>query len=213
MDLSIQYLDPKKISSKSLIRLSLAKKIMLRFVSVVLLGCFFVLVSCAGKNKQSNADLLKENVKSYFFLSDSVDVEVTVADTIHADEVEEMLATIEKNLNLIDEDLDTLSLIIDDRSYKKLDYEKAIEKAVLIGRNKYKDSLNWVEKELLELQLKQAFLKNKREEFKQTNRVLLHLKRSVWANVAGYNIMVNYILGDAPMQFDLLTDANYNVVD
>jgi hypothetical protein len=186
---------------------------MLRFAGITFLGCFFLLVSCGGKNKQSNEDLLKENVQAYFFLDDSVNFQVVVEDTIHADEVEEMLATIEKNLNLIDQDLDTLSLMIDDESYRKLGYEEAIEKSILIGKNKYKDSLAWAEKNVLELKLKQALLKAKKESFKQTNRVLLHFKRSVWANVAGYNILVDYTIDDAPMHFDLVTDANYNIVD
>jgi hypothetical protein len=189
------------------------KKDMLRLIGIALIGCFFVLASCAGTSKQSNEDLLLENVKSYFFLDDSISVQVVVADTIHADEVEEMLATIEKNLNLIDQDLDTLSLMIDDKAYKKLGYEQALEKTILIGKNKYKDSLNWAENALLDLRLKQSILSSKREGFKQTNRVLLHFKRSIWANIAGYNVIVDYTIGDAPMHFDLVTDANYTIVD
>lgn len=186
---------------------------MLRLVGITFLGCFFVLVSCAGKNKKSNEDLLKENVKAYFFLDDSIGFKVIIADTIHAEEVEDMLATIEKNLNLIDRDLDTLSLMIDAKAYEKLGYEKALEKSILIGKNRYKDSLIWSEKAVLELQLKQALLSSKKGEFKQTNRVLLHFKRSIWANVAGYNVLVDYTVDDTPMHFDLVTDANYNIID
>ncbi len=186
---------------------------MLRLIGLVFIGCFFVLASCSGKNKQSNEDLLLENVKTYFFLADSIMVDVAVIDTIHSDEVEDMLATIEKNLNLIDQDLDTLSLMIDDKAYKKLGYEKAIEKSILIGKNKYKDSLSWAEKAMLELQLKQAMLTMKKESFKQTNRVLLHFKRSVWANVAGYNISADYVVEEDSMHFELVTDANYTIID
>lgn len=186
---------------------------MLRLIGAGLIGCFFLLASCAGTNKQSNSDLLLENVKDYFFLDDSIAVEVEIADTIQADEVAEMLATIEKNLNLIDQDLDTLSLMIDDRAYKKLGYEQMLEKSILIGKNKYKDSLNQVENALLDLRLKQALLSSKREGFKQTNRVLLHFKRSIWANVAGYNVIVDYNVGETPMHFELVTDANYTIVD
>jgi hypothetical protein len=191
-----------------------AKKMdMLRLIGVGLIGCVFIVASCGGKTKQSNAGLLLENVKTYFFLDDSIAVQVEVVDTIQADEVEEMLATIEKNLNLIDQDLDTLSLKIDDKAYRKLDYEKALEKTILIGKNKYEDSLALAENALLDLRLKQAILSSKREGFKQTNRVLLHFKRSIWANVAGYNILVDYTIDGTPMHFDLVTDANYTIVD
>ena len=186
---------------------------MLRLIGLGFVGCVLMMASCGGTTKESNKDLLLENVKSYFFLDDSIAVEVEVADTIHADEVEEMLATIEKNLNLIDQDLDTLSIMIDDKSYKKLAYEEALEKTILIGKNKYKDSIAWAETALLDLRLKQALLNSKREGFKQTNRVLLHFKRSIWANVAGYNILVDYTLDGSPMHFDLVTDANYTIVD
>ena len=186
---------------------------MLRLIGLVLIGCFFVLSSCSGKNKQSNDDLLLQNVKAYFFLADSILVDVAVIDTIDSDEVEDMLAAIEKNLNLIDQDLDTLSLMIDDKAYTKMDYEKAIEKSILMVENKYKDSLNWAEKALLELQLKQAKLAMKKESFRQTNRFLLHFKRSIWANVAGYNITADYMVGEDSMHFELVTDANYKIVD
>ena len=186
---------------------------MFRFIGFTFLACFFVLISCAGKNKQSNQDLLEENVKAYFFMEDSLSVEVTVVDTIHADEVAEMMATLENNLYLIDQDLDTLSLMIDDKAYQKLAFEKELEKSIFIGKNKYKDSLNWAEKALLNLQLKQALLNEKRESFKQTNRVLLHFKRSVWGNVAGYNVFVDYLRDGAPIHYDVVTDANYTIVD
>ena len=186
---------------------------MFRLIGITFFVCFFLLISCGGKNKQSNQDLLTENVKEYFFLDDSIAVQVEVADTIHADEVAEMLSTIEKNLNLIDQDLDTLSLMIDDRAYKKLAYEQVIEKSILIGKNKYKDSLSRVENALLDLRLKQAVLNSKRDGFKQTNRVLLHFKRSIWANVAGYNVIIDYNVDDIPMHFELVTDANYTIVD
>lgn len=195
--------------------LPLFKKTRMRLrITLSVTAVLFSFAACKGESKSSSAsEEMEENVRNYFFLDDSVDVKVAVMDTLYTEDLDEMLGTIESNLNLIGQDLDTLSLMIDDQAYRKLAFEEKMDQAVLIGRNKWKDSLHSAETTLLDYKLKQAQLSSKREGFKQTNRVLLHLQRSVWANIAGYNIAVQYDLEGEPLNLELLMDANHVIVD
>lgn len=184
------------------------------------LTLFFFLValiigfaSCNKGSKQSDQDQIEENVRAYFFLSDSIEVDVQITDTIYVDDLDKMLETVENNLSLINQDLDTLSLMIDDAAYQKLNYEKEVLNAGFFSKDKYLDSMHNAEKTFLEYQLKQALLNSKKDGFKQTNRVLLHLQRSIWANIAGFNIQVNYKFSGNPIELELLMDAQFNVVD
>ena len=186
---------------------------MFRLVVLSLLSISFFLGACTSEHKMSDSDQISENVKNYFFLSDSINVDVQITDTLYSDEVEELIARVDKNLNLVDQDLDTLSLMIDDLAYRKLAYEKRAEEVILLRKIKYQDSIKSAEFVLMNYQLKQSQLSSKRTSYKQTQRVLLHLKRSIWANVAGFNIVANYVAEDDSLNFTLLLDANFNVVD
>lgn len=172
-----------------------------------------LMIACKGESGLTDKELIDQNVKDYFFLSDSVDVQVEITDTLHVEDLNELLATVENNIKLINQDLDTLSLMIDDKAYKKLAYEKEIEAGGLFRKNKYEDSAKAAEFTLLEYQLKQSQLLAKHNSFKQTNRILLHLQRSIWANVAGFNVAANYVAEGDSVNVDLLLDANFNVVD
>lgn len=181
------------------------------FGAIFALGLVFL--SCKSEPQLSDQDQINREVKNYLFLDDSIAVDVTVEDTMYTDELEEMLATLENNMSLIQQDLDTLSLMIDEQAYKKLDYQNQLEEPKLFGNNKMEETLLKTEKRLLELKLKQWELRAKKLEFKQTNRVLLHLQRSMWANIAGFNVDVTYPMNGAEISVGLLLDANYRVID
>src|SRR5687767_10594168 len=89
-----------------------------------LLPLFLLVLSCKGESKLSDQDLIEKNVRAYFFMGDSVDVEITITDTVKSAELDEMILTIEENIKLIQLDIDTLHLMVDDWSYKALDLEK-----------------------------------------------------------------------------------------
>jgi hypothetical protein len=146
-------------------------------------------------------------------LEDSIRVNTVAEDTIFVDNLNEMIAQTEKNLNLIGMDLDTLSIMIDDAAYKKLTVEDQSFQNRLAGGEEWVDSLKVLELRLLKLQLQQARLKNQQHQFNQTNRVLFRLKRSVWANIAGFHIRAEYVQAKDTISMVLLTDANFNVVD
>ena len=168
-----------------------------------LVSISFIFISCKGDEKLSDSELIEKNVRAFFFMGDTVDVEVTVTDTIFDTELAEMLATVEENTRLIQMDIDTLKVMIDDWTYKALDLEK-INQLVEAKDTKIK-SLEYRLK-LQELELQQA-------QFGQSSRILLHLKRSIWANIAGFEATVHYELGDEANDLEILMDANYTVVD
>ncbi|MBI3134606.1 MAG: hypothetical protein HYZ14_08050 [Bacteroidetes bacterium] len=170
---------------------------------LLLLSVSFLIFSCKGETKLSDQELIEKNVRAYFFMGDSVDVEITITDTVKHNELDEMILTIEENINLIQLDIDTLHLMVDDWSYKSLDLEKAGN--VAEAKEAKIKSLEYRLK-LQELQIKQA-------EFAQTNRIFMHLKRSVWADIAGFEATVHYQLGDEVNDIVILMDADYNVVD
>lgn len=163
-----------------------------------------VIVSCTGESKTSDQEKIEKNLRTYFFLSDSVAVNYEITDTLTSPELEDLIKSVENNKLLIAEDLDTLSTMIDAQAYKKLDLEKTAASS---------DSLLSATNQLLLLQLKQAQLLMKKESFEQTNRILLNLKRTIWANIAGFNVAVHYVLNGQNFEFDMMLDANFYPVN
>jgi hypothetical protein len=186
---------------------------MFRFLLLASFGAFFILSSCKEETKLTDSEQIESKVRDYFFLTDSPDGSIEIADTLYVEEMEEMLATFDQNLNLIGQDLDTLSLMIDAAAYKNLGYEKEMESTVLFRKNNYKDSVSQANIKLLELKIQQGELEKRWLSTKQSKRLLLHLRRSIWADIAGFNINVEYQVEEELMQLDLLLDADLIVVD
>jgi hypothetical protein len=163
-----------------------------------------VIVSCTGESKTSDQEKIEKNLRTYFFLSDSVAVNYEITDTLTSPELEDLIKSVENNKLLIAQDLDTLSTMIDAQAYKKLDLEKTTASS---------DALLSATNQLLLLQLKQAQLLMKKESFEQTNRILLNLKRTIWADIAGFNVAVHYVLNGQKFEFDMMLDANFYPVN
>lgn len=170
---------------------------------LVVLTLLFTIASCGGDKALSDQELIEKNVRAYFFMGDSVQVEITITDTVKTTELDQMIQTMEENIRLIQLDIDTLHLMVDDWSYKALDLEKA--DSLMAAQNAKIKSLEYRLK-LQELQVKQAG-------FAQTNRIFMHLKRSVTENIAGFEVKVHYTLGEEVNDLIILMDAAYNVVD
>jgi len=169
----------------------------------VLVSIPLVFISCKGDEKLADSELIEKNVRAFFFMGDTVDVDVTITDTIHDTDLTEMLATVEENIRLIQLDIDTLTIMIDDWAYKAIDFEKNNQ---LIESKEAKIKS-------LDYRLKHQNLEFQKAQFSQTNRILLHLKRSIWANIAGFEATVHYQLGEEVNDLEILMDANYTVVD
>lgn len=171
-----------------------------------------VMMSCKGENSvtESDQEKMEANVRSYFFMGDSVELKVTIADTIYSGELDDMLAMLDTNLMLIQEDIDTANSIIDaltyaDQEESKKYPPKELDKEIFENLKRQNPILNY--------KLKVKELEYKKLGFQQSNRVYLHLKRSIWANIAGYEVDVHYKLNNEEADLKVLMDAEFNVVD
>ncbi|MEZ4922564.1 MAG: hypothetical protein R2780_05270 [Crocinitomicaceae bacterium] len=156
---------------------------------------------------KSEHEKLADGVRYYFFLGDSTEVDVEVTDTIFISELDEMLGTIDENLNLIQMDIDTLGSIIDSTAYQNLEYEKHL----------YPESIDYKmapkRLELATYRLKMAELQAKKLEFKLSKRLMLNLRRSQFNEIAGYQIKTSYFHNGEKLEFTLLTDADFRIID
>lgn len=174
----------------------------MRFIlSVAVLSS--LLLSCKESNKLSDQELMEKNVRNYFFMGDSVQVDIQITDTLHIKDVEEIIANLQNNDRLIQLDIDTLSLMIDDWNYKSLNNQNSNNQLAA-------DSCKI---KALQYQLKQKELLFKQAEFNQTKRIFLHLQRSTWADISGFEATVHYEIENEVNDLLILMDANYNVVD
>ncbi|MFT4600836.1 MAG: hypothetical protein ACI857_001013 [Arenicella sp.] len=170
------------------------------------------LFSCQGETEklQSDEEKIEISVRNYFFMGDSVEVQCTVADTISAKELDVILETTEENLRLIQLDIDTLNSMIDNMAYENLEldaqvYSRTEEISELFSDNRRES--------LCGLQLKMEQLKAKKMEFHNSNRLYMHLRRSTFANVSGYGVLLHYEMGDESADLQVLMNANFDVVD
>jgi hypothetical protein len=166
-------------------------------------------VSCKSEKKLTDEELMEQSARTYFFMGDSVEVEVTILDTIYTDELTETLDMIDANISLVQQDIDTLNTMMDDLVYN----EDTIP--VLKAKTYHQVCCEDAKRTetLLGYQLKLKDLNMKKLEFKNSSRLFLHLKRSIWANIAGYEANVHYQLNDEVADIKVLMDADFNIVD
>lgn len=185
----------------------------LKIVILFIVPAFmFGMMSCKNDKAldQSDIEIIEENIRSYFFMGDTVQLEVSIADTIYSEELENMLAMLDTNLMLIQQDIDTVNSIIDALSYAN---EEASNKLSAMGFEKAEYQALQRENPILAYKLKLKDFEYKKLNFQQSNRVYLHLKRSTWANISGFEIDVHYQLNDEEADLKVLMDAEFNVVD
>lgn len=160
-----------------------------------------LVIGCKKETEISDDQKIEDNVRSYFFMDDSVDVTVTITDTIHVDELDFLMANVDSSLKNIQLDLDTLQLMIDDWNYKSLEPNRSV-----VDAKDAKIKALGYENKFSELQFKKAG-------FTQSRRIMLHLRRSIWADIAGFEANVVYKNGDENNELTILMDANYRIVD
>ena len=165
---------------------------------------FIVLYSCKGERQLSDTEKMQESVRSYYFLEDSAKVKVAITDTLYLPSVFEMMGNVRKNIGLVQMDIDTLKIMIDDRSYRQLE---SIE-----SENGSADRQQ-AKVELLQMELKLRGLEFKKQQFIHTQRVLNHLRRKAWADVAGFNVQVSYQMDGEMTDAEVMMDGEFEVVD
>ena len=177
---------------------------------------FFVfLFACSGS--KSDLEKMEESVREYYFLADTAIADAAIIDTLTLELVEEMLANVDKNLNLVQLDLDTLGIIIENASYSLMELKKSMPDNP--GGGSYSTILGLdaeiyeKEIELLKLQLKQQKIEAKKEEYIHTGRILKELKRKSWADVGGFNVEISFFLEGVSQNAEVLMDGEFNIVD
>ncbi len=169
----------------------------MKIIKTLTLILFVPLLSCSDRSEK-DSERLTASAREYFFLDDSIDVLVDVVDTLHIDELETMLETIEENQRLIQLDIDTLGSMIDEINYPTTaDLEIGNDQKI----------------KLLQYQLKYQQLQAKQKEFVQNERVFLALKRASWADIAGFNVEVRFDSQGSVNSLLVLMDGNYRIVD
>lgn len=171
------------------------------YISTLIL--FLLFISCKGENKLSDHDQIEKNVREYFFMGDSVTVNVTLTDTIFVDELDAMITNAEDNNRLISAEIDTLQSLVDMWNYRALDFEK----------NNQTDSASSAKINALEYTLKLRETEFHQAALAQSVRIFMRLKRSAWANITGFEANVHYELEDESNDIIILMDANFEVVD
>lgn len=169
----------------------------------------FFLIACSGKINDDRTDdeKMRDEVRSYLFLDDTVAVSANVVDTIMVSDLDGMLATIEDNLMKIQWDIDTLETMIDTLAYENLEYEQHLYpesiELKMASRNL----------RLTEYKLKMADLQATKMGFKQSKRVMLHLRRAQLNTVAGYEVVAHFIDKGENVELGFVMTADFRIVD
>ena len=171
--------------------------------SVLYLLIPLLLFSC--KEEMSDSEKMETEVRKYYFLEDTAEVIVEVSDTMYLPNVLEMLNNVENNLGLIQLDIDTLSTIIDEVAYANLDSAKNI--------NDVPDQITVNDYRLMRYRMKMQELEAKRLQYIHTRRVLNHLKRNSWSDIAGFNASVSFHLDGEYIEDEVLLNGEYEIVD
>ncbi|MCG8577622.1 MAG: hypothetical protein MI810_22265 [Flavobacteriales bacterium] len=185
----------------------------MKHIQIITFFAFLLLVACKSKgDTSSDQDKLETSARTYFFLDDSVDVSVNVLDTLHVEELDKMLETIEENERLINLDIDTLGKIIEDLAYGDEEPKFVLDQVEPYPLPELKELNSKVQ--MLEYDLKYEKLIAQRLEFIQSKRVFLNLKRAAEVKIAGYNAEVSFTTAEGEKNTLLvLMDANYRIVD
>ena len=74
-----------------------------------------IIITSCNKSVKNDPPLItiENNVRAYFEMGDSVELNITVADTIFYDELVLMQENVNKNFNLVQTDIDTLTYMIE----------------------------------------------------------------------------------------------------
>tara|TARA_B100000809_G_C15012476_1_gene485465 strand:- start:198 stop:740 length:543 start_codon:yes stop_codon:yes gene_type:complete len=174
---------------------------------IVLLSFLFagLLFSCNTKVKPvSNQDTIENNVRYYFSMGDTVQLDIVVVDTVFVAELTAMQDNVSKNYNLAQMDIDTLDYAIEVWENKMFNIQDG-------GGSDY--DINQAKVMLQMYQLNQTDTRIKQYNYKNSNRIFTNLQRSTKGKISGYEVLVTYKITGETNTFSLLLDATLRVVD
>jgi hypothetical protein len=166
---------------------------------------FLIITSCNQSVKNDKPLMtIENNVRAYFEMGDSVDLNISIADTIFYDELVGMQENVNKNYNLVQTDIDTLNYMIENWQNQLFNLTDNEESDVDIKQAKIM---------MLSYELNQADAELAQLTYTNSRRIFKNLKRSTNNSISGYEISAAYTLGEENNTLTLLLDAEYRVVD
>lgn len=179
------------------------KSINIIFILSILIGG--VLVSCGAQEEPiSNEQTIETNVRYYFAMGDTVELDIDVVDTIFVDELTAMQDNVSKNYNLAQMDIDTLDYAIEVWENKMFSIQ---------DNGGTEAEINQAKVMMQMYQLNQTDTRIKQYNYKNSNRIFTNLQRSTQGNITGYEVSVTYKITGETNTFSLLLDATLRVVD
>lgn len=180
----------------------MSTKKVITVLSLVLGG---IISSCtSGTPTISNEQTIEKNVRYYFSMGDTVELDIEVVDTIFVDELKDMQDNVSKNYNLAQMDIDTLDYAIEVWENKMFNIQ---------DNGGTEAEINQAKVMMQMYQLNQTDTRIKQYNYKNSNRIFTNLQRSTQGNITGYEVSVTYKITGETNTFSLLLDATLRVVD
>ena len=179
------------------------KKITFTLAFLIIIGA--IISACYTKMPQLSAnESIEKNVRHYFSMGDTVDLDINVTDTIYIDELTAMQENVIKNFNYAQADIDTLNHVIEHWQNKMFDLQ---------DNNGNDIEIKKAENMMLSYELNQADTKLKQLGYKNSNRIFMNLQRATIGKISGYELEIVYKTPSDSNTLTLLLDATYRVVD
>jgi len=177
----------------------------LKIVTFLALFIGGIFTSCDSEQAPiSNDQTIENNVRNYFSMGDTVQLDIKVVDTIYIDELMNMQDNVSKNFNLAQMDIDTLDYAIEVWENKMFTIQDNGGSEAEINEAKVMMQM---------YQLNQADTRFKQYNYKNSNRIFMNLQRSTQGKITGYEVSVTYQITGESNTFSLLLDATLRVVD
>lgn len=171
-------------------------------LSVILCG---IMMSCDTKSPVfSKEQTIENNVRNYFFMGDTVALEINIVDTIFSNELTDMQDNVSKNFNLAQMDIDTLDYAIEVWENKMFNIKDNGGPEADVNNAKIMMQM---------YQLNQADTRIKQFNYKNSNRIFTNLQRSTFNDISGYELSVTYQIKGEKNTLNMLIDASLQVVD
>jgi hypothetical protein len=163
---------------------------------------FFVLISCKEKIKTDS--FLEDNIRSYFFMNDSIPIQTKIIDTIFRNELLQLEKELDNDINYVQHQIDTLDLYVnlwENKMFNLID-----EKANECDINNAQLFTNTYQLNQLEYRIKLNQLLSNR-------RINLGLKRAANDTIMGYETEVIYSINNNNDTLIVLMNAEFKIID
>ncbi len=179
-------------------------------MKIYILALATLLVSIVSCNSNSQSDelspneIIEHNVRNYFVMSDSVNLDVQIVDTIFTDELKDMQQNVIKNYNLTQIDVDTLDYVIE-----------VWQNKVFSLQDNQGSELEIANAKLMQLQyeLNKSDIETVQLSYSNSKRIFANLERSTQNNISGYEVSAHYKIPEEENTLTLLLDAKFRIVD